>query len=96
MRTILLLIFMLCSTIAWSQEWKHGVITKEAWLDQGGFHVEIDGTRHLFMRNAKIRIDQTEHDVADRLTFLTPKSRVLILVDGFRIYSLTLEWRSIQ
>lgn len=96
MRTIFLLIFILWSSLAWSQEWKHGVITKQAWMDQGGFHVEVDGARYLFMRDAKIRIDQTEHEVPDRLTFLTPKSRVLILADGFRIYSLSLEWRSMQ
>lgn len=94
MRTIFLLIFILWNSIAWSQEWKHGVITKQTWMDQGGFHVEVDGTRYLFMRDAKIKIDSVEYEVPDRATHLTPKSRVLMQVKGFCIYALTLEWRN--
>ncbi len=94
MRTILLVTIILWHSLAWSQELKHGVITKQPWLDQGGFHVEVDETRYLFMRDAKITIDTVEYEVPDRAIHLTPKSRVLMQVKGFCIYALTLEWRN--
>lgn len=91
---IFLCCLLLWATLAWSQEWHPGVITRQAWMDQGGFHVEIGEIRYLFLRDAKIRIGAVDHDVADRLIQLTPKSRVRILGDGLRIQVLELERRN--
>ena len=94
MRTLFFLIFTLWSTLAWSQGWQYGFVTQQISLDQGGFHVEVDGIRYLIMRDAKIRINSIEHDVADRMTYITTKSKVRILRDGLRIYAIQLEWRN--
>jgi len=94
MRTLFFLFFTLWSTLAWSQEWHYGFITQQISLDQGGFHVEVDGIRYLIMRDAKIRIDSTNHEVPDRMTYITPKSKVHFLRDGLRIYAIELEWRN--
>lgn len=94
MRTLFFLFFTLWSTFAWSQEWHHGFITQQISLDQGGFHVEVDGIRYLIMRDAKIHIDSVEHEVPDRMTYITTKSKVRILREGLRIYAIELEWRN--
>jgi hypothetical protein len=94
MRSIFFVFFMMCASVAWCQEWRQGVVTRDAWVDQGGFHVEVNGTRYLFMRAARIKIGSSEHEVPDRAMWLTEKSKVRILYDGFRIYDLELIWRN--
>lgn len=93
MRTAILLCCLCLTTLAWGQTWQHGTVTKAAWLDPGGFYVEVDETPYLFMREAKIVINGVKYEVPDRMHWLTPKSRVRILREGFRIYELELERR---
>lgn len=94
MRVIMLYCFVLWSSIAWSQEWTRGSVTQAIWLDQGGFHIEIDDVDYLLMRDAKIVIDDIEHEIPDRMAWLTKNSRVRFSHEGFRIYALIVEWRN--
>lgn len=94
MRTLFFIFLMLWSTLAWSQEWEYGFVTQQISLDQGGFHMEVDGIRYLIMRDAKILIESKEYDIPDRMTHITSKSKVRILRDGIRIYAIELKWRS--
>ncbi len=94
MRVIVLCYFVLWSSIAWSQEWARGAVTQEIWLDSGGFHIEIDDVDYLLMRDATIAIDGIEHEIPDRMAWLTEKSRVRFSHEGFRIYALIVEWRN--
>lgn len=96
MRTILVTMFsfFLIHISSAAMEWKDGVITTAGWYDQGGFHVEIDGTTYLFMTDASITEYSDTCSVSSRLTYLTPDTKVYFLYDGLRIYSLEIKWRS--
>lgn len=94
MRIVLFLCCFFCATLVWSQDWERGTVTRQMWVDQGGFHVEINGTQYLFMRDAKLQIDDVEYELADRMTWIATKSRVQYVRDGFRIYDLILERRN--
>lgn len=93
MRTIIFLFLVFWTSLAWSQQWQQGLITRQVWLDQGGFQIEIDGTQFTFMREAKVFIDSNEYEVPDRMTHLTAKSKVRFQAKGFRIYAIELQWR---
>lgn len=95
MRSVRLFFFLcvLLCTSAWGMQWHKGMVTHDAWMDQGGYYVSVDGTTYLFMRTAAIRVDAKDHEVPDRLAYLTKGSTVRILKDGFRIYALEIVWR---
>lgn len=76
-------------------QWQRGVVTRDAWMDQGGYHVSVDNTAYLFMHTATIRVESKDFEVPDRLAYLTKGSKVRILKDGFRIYALEIEWRKL-
>lgn len=86
-------LFVVCCSPAWSMQWQKGVVTRDAWMDQGGYYVSVDNTTYLFMRTATIRVDAKDHEIPDRLAYLTKGSTVRILKDGFRIYGLEIVWR---
>lgn len=90
----LIVIFLLIWSIpAFGMQWQKGVITRDAWMDQGGYYVSVDNTIYLFMHTATILVDSKNHEIPNRLAYLTKGSKVRILKDGFRIYALEIEWR---
>ena len=90
---VLFIFLFFLSTPALAMQWQKGTVTRDAWLDQGGYYVSVDNTNYLFMRTATIRVDSKDYEVPDRLSYLTKGSRIRILKDGFRIYALEIEWR---
>lgn len=95
MRTIILFVFIFWATVAssqdWGEKWVRGVVTRQAWKDQGGYHVEIDGLSYLFIRDARITVNSKEYEVPDRAPLLKTKTKVRILRNGLRIHALEME-----
>lgn len=94
MRVLIVLCCLLLATTVWGLVWDRGTVTRQIWLDQGGFHIEIDNLPYLLMNEAKIKIDDVEHEIPDRMVWLTKKSRVRFSHEGSRIYALIVEWRN--
>jgi hypothetical protein len=89
----LLVMMILFHLMAFAMPWSKGTVTKPAWYDTGGYQVEIDHIRYVFIKTARIKYDDRWYDVPDRAHLLTPKTRVRIQKEGFRIYALEIEGR---
>jgi hypothetical protein len=63
MRVMIFVLFFSLATLVWGQQWEQGVVTRPIWVDQGGYHVEIDGVPYLFMRDARIEIDGHKYEL---------------------------------
>lgn len=85
---MILLVWVGC---AWAQRWEQGVVTKKPWVDQGGFHVEINAHPFLFLKDAKIQIDGKDHEVPDRFMRITKNARVSFVRSGFTVVVLKVE-----
>lgn len=89
----LILLTLLLTAPSWAMSWHKGDITQTAWHDHGGYQVEIDGTRYVFMRSAKILHQGTWHEVPDRMYLLRKGTQVQVQKQGFRIYALEIRSR---
>ncbi len=90
--SVIVLLLLLSSPLG-AISWSQGTVTKSAWHDLGGHQIEVDGIRYVFVQTARIKHDNGWHEVPDRVYLLTPKTRVRIQKEGFRIYALEIEGR---
>lgn len=93
MKYITLFICLLWISTAWGKGWTQGTVTQSAWLDKGGFQIEIDNTQYTFMNDAVIIIDSKEHPLPNRMHQLKKNTRVRIFAEGFRIHQIEVMWR---
>jgi len=79
---------LIFATTSWAVSWQQGKVTRTAWHDEGGYQVEIDHIRYVFMRDAKILHQGAWYDMPDRLHLIRIGTSVRLQKQGFRIYAL--------
>lgn len=90
---ILFLVLFIAAPLE-AKQVKSGTVTAQGTYEQGGFFVEIDRIRFLFMKEAKITVDSEIHNIPERIRFLTPGTKVRYRFEGVRIYELEIMWRN--
>ncbi len=94
MKFVIILLFILVASPLEAKQINYGTVTSQGTYEQGGFFVEIDRIRFLFMKEAKIIVDSKPHNKPERIRFLTAGTKVRYRSEGVRIYELEILWRN--